>query len=109
MNTQQFSLKFDDQDKCEKEAVETPLHLCKTCGAYYTIQSSILSKDEYKKMREDKSLSDIQRQKYLENHEKVWICEFCLAHNNIPEAYEPPKSENPCIIIQKVLPQQKRE
>ena len=48
VNTQQFSLKFDDQDKCEKEAVEIKLHACKNCEAYFTSQSSILSKEEYK-------------------------------------------------------------
>lgn len=74
MNTQQFSLNFEDQDKCEKEAVEAALHTCKNCGAYFTIQASTLSKDQYKVKKEDKNLSDIERQKYLDKYDKVWIC-----------------------------------
>lgn len=82
--------------------MEATLHSCKTCEAYYTSQSSILTKDQYKAKKEDKSLSDIERQKFLDNYEKVWICEFCLTHNSIPLAYSPPTRENPCLILQKV-------
>ncbi len=31
VNTQQFSVKFDDQEKCEAAAVETALFMCKNC------------------------------------------------------------------------------
>ena len=65
VNKQQFSLKFDDQDKCEKTAGEYKMYSCKNCSAYYTSQSSILKKIDYKKNKEDKTLSDIERQKYL--------------------------------------------
>ena len=42
-------------------------------------------------MKEKKNLSDADKQKFLEDFEKVWICEFCLKHNNIPKNYVPPK------------------
>ena len=101
VNTQQFSLKFDDQKKCEEGAVEQPLIACKGCQAYYTIQSEVTLKTEYTAQKKDKNLSDIDRQKYLNNHDNVWICEFCLHHNNIPSNYLPPKADNPCILLEK--------
>ena len=52
-------------------------------------------------MKEDKHLSDAEQQKFLSDFEKVWICEFCLCHNSIPKNYEPPKEENPCIVLKK--------
>ena len=52
-------------------------------------------------MKEDKNLSDAEQQKFLSDFEKVWVCEFCLHHNSIPENYRPPKEENPCTILKK--------
>lgn len=43
-NTDQFSLKFDDQEKCEKEAVSHEMRRCDKCEAFLTAQSLIIKK-----------------------------------------------------------------
>jgi hypothetical protein len=42
INTQQFSVKFDDQDDCEKKCIEANRIECLDCGAILTAQSSII-------------------------------------------------------------------
>lgn len=44
-------------------------------------------------------MTDSEKQKYLDKHENVWICEFCRNHNSIPSSYKVPKIENPCLIL----------
>jgi hypothetical protein len=64
-NTQQFSLRFDDQDKCESQAVENKLIACRVCGVYCTAQSTILSLSDYKQKQANPSLTDSQKQQFL--------------------------------------------
>lgn len=32
---------------------------------------------------------------------RVWICEFCCQHNELPNKVTPPKEQNPCIVLEK--------
>ena len=64
--TDQFSLRFDDQEKCEEKAVEADIHRCEACEAILTSQSEIISNDAYKGMKKDKKISDAEKQKLLD-------------------------------------------
>ena len=74
---------------------------CSNCEAFLTVQSKLISSEDYEGMKGDESLSKEEKKKFLKKHEKVWICEFCLTHNNVPEDYEPPAQENPCLMLKK--------
>ena len=99
MNTNQFSLRFDDQEKCEKEATDHEMHRCENCESFLTSQSQITKKAEYSEMKKSPDLPAEKKKEFLRRFDNVWICEFCLHHNNIPTEYSPPPQENPCLIL----------
>ena len=99
MNTNQFSLRFDDQEKCEKEATDHEMHRCENCESFLTSQSQITKKAEYSEMKKSPDLPAEKKKEFLRRFDNVWICEFCLHHNNIPTDYSPPPQENPCLIL----------
>ena len=43
LDTQQFSVKFDDQAECEKKSVKNEFLRCLDCSAILTTQSKILT------------------------------------------------------------------
>ena len=98
-NTDQFSLRFDDQEKCEKEATDHEMHRCENCESFLTSQSQITKKAEYSEMKKSPDLPAEKKKEFLRRFDNVWICEFCLHHNNIPTEYSPPPQENPCLIL----------
>lgn len=101
VSTQQFSVKFDDQPKCEQQMVEGKLITCTNCPAILTAQNKIHTVEEYAAKRNDPTLTDAVRQKYFDGAIRVWICEFCLSHNKIPKNFNAPAVDNPCYLIRK--------
>lgn len=107
LDTQQFSIKFDDQAECEKKAVKGEFKRCGECEVILTAQSKILSQTEYEnlkkedsKKRLEKVTSDEVKQKYLETTKSVWVCEFCCHHNEIEPAFSVEKEQNPCFLVE---------
>lgn len=29
----------------------------------------------------------------------MWICEFCMAHNPLPDSFKPAEEDNPCFLL----------
>ena len=95
VNNQQFSVKFDDQAKCEEQAIEAEFVFCTNCEAILTSQSKLLTHAEYKKLQEDPKIPDEKKQRFVKNLKatnSLWICEFCLTHNAIAKSYVPPSA-----------------
>jgi hypothetical protein len=107
LDTQQFSIKFDDQAECEKKAVTSKFLRCGECEAILTGQSKILTKTEYENLKKEDSkkrleevASDEVKQKYLVTNKNVWICEFCCHHNEIETNFKVEVLENPCFLVE---------
>mmetsp|Transcript_20733 Transcript_20733/g.18143 ORF Transcript_20733/g.18143 Transcript_20733/m.18143 type:complete len:342 (+) Transcript_20733:47-1072(+) len=89
VDTNVFSLKFNDLDKREKNFVESQPIFCSNCTSAFNSASKFYSEDEYAALSQNvkesphqngfskKTVSEVKK------HQKIWICEFCGNHNAI--------------------------
>lgn len=65
-----------------------------------TTESKVTTSEEYARMRTESSqVSDEAEQKLIETSGSVWICEFCMAHNAIPNEFVLVPGDNPCYVL----------
>lgn len=99
INTQQFSVKFDNQKECEAKAIPFIVVECPKCGAYLNSHSVIIEK-ESRKSRE-RNMSDEEKQIYKAHLGKEWECEFCMSINSLPDNFENLPEENQCYQLER--------
>ncbi len=104
INTEQFSVKFEDQPECERRSVEYRVVECKGCSAFLSSHSQIIEgemKVERRRSAQKKEMDDAMKQEVKAGHDRKWNCEYCYTSNDVPDDYVLPDTENPCYLIEK--------
>jgi hypothetical protein len=80
INTQQFSVKFDDQPACEQKSLKYSIVECKTCHAFLSSFSKIEEKKSepalIKKSLRSNKINDAENQMLssFSTTDRLWVC-----------------------------------
>lgn len=80
INTQQFSVKFDDQPACEQKSLKYSIVECKNCHAFISSFSKIEEKKSepalIKRPLRSSKISDAENQMLssISTNERIWAC-----------------------------------